>query len=83
MAVATFPSVLGNSSSITGSNESINLGIIGTGDRGGGLIPVINKIKNINVVACCDFLPFRLQHGLSLTDGKAICNSLPRFYIIL
>ncbi len=71
MAVATSPSVMGNPFSFFNPNNTINLGIIGTGDRGAGLIPAINKIKNLNVVACCDILPFRLEHGLSLTEGKA------------
>lgn len=71
MAVATFPSFMGNSFSFPGSNDTINLGIIGTGDRGAGLIPAINNIKNFNVAACCDILPFRLEHALSLTNGKA------------
>lgn len=72
LALATSTSVLGNLSSFTASNETINLGIIGTGDRGGGLIPVINEIKNLNVAACSDILPFRLERGLELTHGKAI-----------
>lgn len=72
LALATSTSVLGNLSSFTASNETINLGIIGTGDRGGGLIPVINEIGNLNVAACSDILPFRLERGLELTHGKAI-----------
>ena len=52
-------------------NDTINIGVIGTGDRGGGLIPVINGIKNLNVAACCDILPFRLEHGINKTEGRA------------
>jgi predicted dehydrogenase len=53
------------------ANETINVGVIGTGDRGGGLIPFINQIPNMQVVACCDIIPFRLSSGLSKVSGKA------------
>jgi predicted dehydrogenase len=65
MALATSTSVLGNFMSFNGSNDAINIGVIGTGDRGGGLIPVLNRIDGINVTACCDVLPFRLENGLT------------------
>nr|WP_298793722.1 Gfo/Idh/MocA family oxidoreductase [uncultured Allomuricauda sp.] len=51
--------------------DSINIGVIGTGDRGGGLIPIINKIEGLNVSACCDVLPFRLESALKKVEGKA------------
>jgi predicted dehydrogenase len=56
---------------IMGANETVNIGIIGTGDRGGGLIPIINDIPNLRVVACCDIIPFRLAEGLAKIDGEA------------
>lgn len=52
-------------------NNAINIGVIGTGDRGGGLIPIINKIEGLNVTACCDVLPFRLQNAMEKVEGKA------------
>lgn len=51
--------------------ETLNIGVIGTGDRGSGLIPFINQIENFQVLACCDSLPFRLEKGLKKTEGKA------------
>ncbi|NHF57822.1 Gfo/Idh/MocA family oxidoreductase [Flavobacteriaceae bacterium TP-CH-4] len=51
-------------------NETLRIGIIGTGDRGGGLIPLINQIENFEVTACCDILPFRLNKALNKVDGK-------------
>ena len=54
-----------------GANDTINIGVIGTGDRGGGLIPIINDIKGLHVAACADILPFRLEAALSKTDQKA------------
>ena len=53
------------------ANSTVNIGIIGTGDRGAGLTPSINQIKNFNVIACCDTIPFRLENGLSKVQGKA------------
>jgi len=55
---------------LSGNNEKVNIGVIGTGDRGGGLIPVIDSIPNLNLIACCDVLPFRLEHGISRASGK-------------
>lgn len=53
------------------ANETINVGVIGTGDRGTGLTHNINSINNLNVIACCDILPFRLEKGLNTVAGKA------------
>ncbi|PQV48957.1 putative dehydrogenase [Jejuia pallidilutea] len=53
------------------ANETINIGVIGTGDRGTGLTHNINSIDNFNVIACCDILPFRLENGLKTAAGKA------------
>ena len=61
----------GNRLSNLHKNSTLHIGIIGTGDRGGGAIPLINGIQNCKVVACCDILPFRLEDSLSKVDGKA------------
>lgn len=54
------------------ANNKINIGLIGTGSRGRGLIPTIDGIENMNVVACADILPFRLEEGMSkVADKKA------------
>ncbi|HKL90664.1 MAG TPA: hypothetical protein VJ880_05740 [Allomuricauda sp.] len=45
--------------------------MIGIGGRGSGLIPFINQIPNMRVVACCDIIPFRISSGLSKVVGKA------------
>lgn len=52
-------------------NDVINIGVIGTGSRGTGLIRTMQKIPNIRVVACCDVLPFRLENALKYADKKA------------
>ena len=51
--------------------DTINFGVIGAGDRGAGLINIMNDIPELNVISCCDILPFRLQKGIANTSGKA------------
>jgi predicted dehydrogenase len=46
------------------TERPVRLGIVGTGSRGGGLIPIINRIPGLEVTACCDVLPFRLEAAL-------------------
>lgn len=70
-AITTTSAALGSPFSFKNANNKLNIGVIGTGDRGKGLIPNINKIDDFNVIACCDVLPFRLQEGLAKVDGKA------------
>ena len=41
-------------------NEILNIGVIGTGDRGGGLTRIIKSMHNLRVIGCCDIIPFRL-----------------------
>ncbi|WP_298472566.1 Gfo/Idh/MocA family oxidoreductase [uncultured Maribacter sp.] len=70
-AITSSTSVMANILSKKNTINEVNIGIIGTGDRGSGLIPFINDIKNLNVLACCDTLPFRLENGLSKVSEKA------------
>ena len=56
---------------IIGANKQINIGVIGTGSRGSGLIPILNSIEDVKVVACCDVLPFRLEEGLKRSGSNA------------
>jgi len=51
-------------------NSIINIGVIGTGGRGKGIIKLLNKISGFNVIACCDVIPFRLKEGFSLLKDK-------------
>ena len=64
-------STLGAFSKNIGSNSTINIGVIGCGNRGGGLIPVLNQIEGVQVSAVCDILPFNLENGLKRTQNKA------------
>jgi len=57
---------------ILGADKNINIGVIGTGSRGGGLISVLNGIEGVEVVACSDVLDFRLEEGLKRAGSKAV-----------
>ncbi|MCG9793158.1 Gfo/Idh/MocA family protein [Flavobacterium algicola] len=69
-ALSTSAGALGNVFDFKNANDTLNMGVIGTGDRGTGMISNINKIKNFNVAACCDVLPFRLDNGLKIASGR-------------
>jgi predicted dehydrogenase len=45
-----------------GIDKKINIGIIGCGDRGKGIMSVMKDLKDyFNIVAICDVLPFRIE----------------------
>ncbi|WP_100614943.1 Gfo/Idh/MocA family protein [Confluentibacter citreus] len=71
VSVISATSVFGVVSNAARINKTIKLGVIGTGDRGSGLISLLNEIDGIDVVAVCDILDFRLKNGLLKTNNKA------------
>jgi predicted dehydrogenase len=54
----------------TNLNSSINVGVIGTGGRGQGIIKLLNQLPNFNVIAACDTIPFRLEEGFDLIKSN-------------
>ena len=54
-----------------GPNDTIRLGIIGTGGRGKNLLSLFREIEGADVVACCDTIPFRLEEGMALAAENA------------
>jgi len=68
LASSSAIAAIGNNAS---ANSTINIGVIGTGSRGAGLIPLLNGIKGVQVAACCDVLPFRLENGLKRAGKKS------------
>lgn len=64
-------SVLGSVGFELLKDKTINIGIIGTGIRGKGLLNIIKNIEGMEVIACCDNIPFRLEEGLRLTNDIA------------
>src|SRR5574342_534521 len=46
------------------SNDTIQIGVIGTGDRGAWEVYILKQTPGTRVVACCDILPKHLQNGM-------------------
>ena len=76
LGLASSAHVYGNIISKKNTNDILNIGIIGTGNRGAGLSNIINQIAGLQVVALCDVLPFRLEEGFksTKTDAKGYSN---------
>lgn len=61
---------------------AVRMGVIGTGDRGTGLLRSFEAVGGLRAVACCDVLPFRLEQGLAAagagcrgyTDHRALLD---------
>lgn len=62
-------------------NDIVQLGLIGTGDRGGGLIRLLKDLPQFKVVACSDILPFRLEKAVSEAGKK--CKAYPNYKELL
>lgn len=58
-------------SRIMGANDTVNLGIIGTGVRGTNIAEVLKEIPGIKLAACCDILPSHLENGLQYAASDA------------
>lgn len=69
--IASSSVLYGNILSYRNTNDIINIGVIGSGNRGVGLTSIINTIDNVNVIAAADILPFRLQKGITKSNSKA------------
>lgn len=52
-------------------NDTLQVGVIGTGDRGGGLTYLMKQFPQLKVVALCDILPFRLEKAMQNADKGA------------
>ena len=67
---------ISNFSILQGSpNETVRVGVIGTGDRGQGLMKILNRIDNIDLIAICDTLPFRLEAAAAIAPKAKQFNS--------
>jgi len=57
--------------------KSINIGIIGCGDRGTGIMKVMKELpKLFKITAICDTLDFRLKHAIEIEPAKSYKNYL-------
>src|SRR5690554_4825028 len=48
--------------------EQVNIGVIGLGGRGRGLLNTLLGLKNIHVLALCDLFEDRLQMGIEIVE---------------
>ena len=53
------------------ASSMVQIGVIGTGQRGLGLITTIEQVPNLKVVACCDIIPENLSAAMLKADKKA------------
>lgn len=51
--------------------DILQVGVIGSGDRGSGLIRTMKEFAEMKVVAVADVLPFRLEEGIENADAGA------------
>lgn len=52
-------------------NKMLNIGMIGTGDRGTGLLHMMQELPQFNPVAICDLIPSRLDNAYTVCGGQA------------
>ncbi|MCB0637162.1 MAG: Gfo/Idh/MocA family oxidoreductase, partial [Lewinella sp.] len=64
-----------------GNDEPLRLGVIGTGDRGGGIIRLLRNMPQFDTVACSDILPYRLEAATSAA-GEG-CRAYPDYRRLL
>jgi predicted dehydrogenase len=62
-------------------NDVVQLGVIGTGDRGGGLIRLLRHLPQFKTVACSDIIPFRLEKAVA--DAGSGCKAYPDYRDLL
>jgi predicted dehydrogenase len=54
---------------VLGANDKINLGLIGAGGRGKGVMQTFQKTDQVNVTAVCDIYAVRVDEALSKAPG--------------
>jgi predicted dehydrogenase len=52
------------------ANSNVNIGVIGTGGRGKGIVKLLNSIPGCEVIAVCDNLTFRLEESYELIKNN-------------
>jgi predicted dehydrogenase len=59
---------------VLGANETINVGLIGTGGRTRHLMKALARIPNVRMAAVCDIYEAHLNEGRKLADPKAFAT---------
>ncbi|MCF7804351.1 MAG: Gfo/Idh/MocA family oxidoreductase [Candidatus Marinimicrobia bacterium] len=67
LGLAGAPAILKSQS----PSEIINVGMIGTGDRGTWEAYILQSVPEVRLIACCDILPSHLQNGLEQATPNA------------
>ena len=60
-------SVLGN---VKGANSQINIGMIGPGERGSGLVRALATLENVKIISICDIYEPNLKKGAQLAASQ-------------
>src|SRR5437667_12821732 len=60
-------SVLGNAK---GANSQINIGMIGPGERGSGLVRALATLENVKIISICDIYEPNLKKGAQLAASQ-------------
>ncbi|MEE4311706.1 MAG: Gfo/Idh/MocA family oxidoreductase, partial [candidate division KSB1 bacterium] len=53
-------------------NDTIHMGVIGTGRHGRWTMRVLKSLSNLKMVACCDIIPEHLEMGLEIAGKGAV-----------
>lgn len=56
---------------IVSASDTVQIGVVGTGKRGLGLINTIRSIPGLKVVACCDIIPENLSAAMEKAETNA------------
>ncbi len=70
-ALITAAATAASYSRIQGANERVQIGIIGTGNRGGQIWRDTLKLEGVDPVAACDVYEPHLERALGESDGRA------------
>jgi predicted dehydrogenase len=71
VSAAAMGKVYGSPARKISANDTIALGIIGTGSRGSGIAAELQQVPDFKLMACCDILPDHLEKGLSYASKEA------------
>ncbi len=68
---------------ISGSlEEKVNIGIIGTGDRGQGLASLLRQMEGVEILGMSDVIPFRLEKSMK-SYGSSRTKAYPDYRTLL
>jgi predicted dehydrogenase len=72
LAVAAAAPIVGSVAAGFPANETINVGVIGSGGRARQLMQALRKIENVRLAAVCDVWDVALEEGRKLADPQAM-----------